>query len=175
MDLNYFQLDKIEDEKIAAVVIVSKYRGKWVFVRNKHKVTYENPGGQREIDEPILETASRELYEETGAVKFEIKPLEIYMAYTHNKYQYGLLCFADIQEIGNIPDSEIAEVIILENLPTDRSPPARPGSGRWRRGASPRRGQGAGRFPPYSNRNASLAGPPFRRTGVGRGSVARSR
>ena len=36
------------------------------------------PGGHREAGEDILETAKRELQEETGAIKFEIKPICVY-------------------------------------------------------------------------------------------------
>ena len=37
------------------------------------------PGGHREAGEDILETAKRELQEETGAIKFEIKPICVYL------------------------------------------------------------------------------------------------
>ena len=59
-------------------VIVSQSNGKWVFCKHKERDTYEVPGGHREPEESILETARRELQEETGAVKFEIKPICVY-------------------------------------------------------------------------------------------------
>ena len=36
------------------------------------------PGGHGEAGEDIFETAKRELQEETGAIKFEIKPICVY-------------------------------------------------------------------------------------------------
>lgn len=41
----------------------------------KTAITLEIPGGKRELNETIQETAVRELFEETGAVKCTCKPL----------------------------------------------------------------------------------------------------
>jgi len=38
-----------------------------VFCKHKDRDTFEFPGGHREKDEKIEETAKRELWEETGA------------------------------------------------------------------------------------------------------------
>lgn len=52
----------------------------------------------------IIETAKRGLQEETGAVKFDIKPLCVYSVTGKNcvnetgEESYGLLCFAEIEE-----------------------------------------------------------------------------
>ena len=47
-------------------------------VNIKKRDTFELAGGHREENETILETASRELREETGAEEFEIKPVCVY-------------------------------------------------------------------------------------------------
>lgn len=59
-------------------VIISQRNGKWVFCKHKERDTYEAPGGHREVGEDILETAKRELQEETGATRFDIKPICVY-------------------------------------------------------------------------------------------------
>ena len=64
--------DDVEDALLRFAVIISKADAKWVFCKHKERDTYEVPGGHRENGESILETAERELHEETGAVDFGI-------------------------------------------------------------------------------------------------------
>ena len=70
--------DVVEDALLRFAVIISKADAKWVFCKHKERDTYEVPGGHRENGESILETAERELHEETGAVDFTIKPVCAY-------------------------------------------------------------------------------------------------
>ena len=70
--------DTVNDELLKFAVIISQSNGKWVFCKHKERDTYEVPGGHREAGEDIFETAKRELQEETGAIKFEIKPICVY-------------------------------------------------------------------------------------------------
>lgn len=65
--------DTVDDSLLKFAVIISQSNGKWVFCKHKERDTYEVPGGHREAGENILEAAKRELQEETGAVKYEIK------------------------------------------------------------------------------------------------------
>ena len=67
--------DSVDDLLLKFTVIISQSNGKWVFCKHKERDTYEVLGGHREAGESILETAKRELQGETGAVKFEIKPI----------------------------------------------------------------------------------------------------
>jgi ADP-ribose pyrophosphatase YjhB (NUDIX family) len=68
----------VDDTLLMFAVIISQSNGKWVMCKHKERDTYEVPGGHREEGEDILETAKRELQEETGAVKFDLKPLCVY-------------------------------------------------------------------------------------------------
>lgn len=70
--------DSIDDSLLKFAVIISQSNGKWVFCKHKERDTFEVPGGHREAGENILETAKRELQEETGAIKFDIKPVCVY-------------------------------------------------------------------------------------------------
>ena len=57
--------DTVDDSLLKFAVIISLSNGKWVFCKHKERDTYEAPGGHREVGEDILETAKRELQEET--------------------------------------------------------------------------------------------------------------
>lgn len=70
--------EDVKDELLRFAVVIAKHDGKWVFCKHKERETLEFPGGHRETGETIAETAKRELMEETGAVKFEIRPICVY-------------------------------------------------------------------------------------------------
>ena len=70
--------DKVNDALLKFAVIIARSNGKWVFCKHKDRNTYEIPGGHREPGEDIMETARRELYEETGALEFTLKPAFVY-------------------------------------------------------------------------------------------------
>ncbi len=115
--------DTIDDSLLKFAVVISKSRGKWVFCKHKERDTYEVPGGHREDGESILDTAKRELCEETGAVDFKIKPVCVYSVTGKNRVNqtgeetYGMLYFADIKEFNQELDSEMERVELLVELP----------------------------------------------------------
>lgn len=112
--------DSVSDELLKFAVIISKTQGKWVFCKHKERDTYEVPGGHREENEDILDTARRELYEETGALKFELKPICVYSVTAEDNFNgqetFGLLCYADIYAFEEKLHSEIEKIIITEKL-----------------------------------------------------------
>ncbi|MDE5963877.1 MAG: NUDIX domain-containing protein [Eubacterium sp.] len=112
--------DSVSDELLKFAVIISKTNGKWVFCKHKERNTYEVPGGHREKNEDIVDTARRELYEETGALRFDLKPICVYSVTTEDNFDgketFGLLCYADIYEFEEKLHSEIEKIIITEKL-----------------------------------------------------------
>ena len=70
--------EETEDSLLKFAVIIARTNGKYVFCKHKSRDTLEVPGGHREAGETILETARRELYEETGAVEYRIEPVCVY-------------------------------------------------------------------------------------------------
>ena len=76
MEVHFY--DSAADEVLKFAVIVSRACGKWVFCKHRDRDTFEVPGGHREDNESIEEAARRELYEETGAVKFSLTPVCVY-------------------------------------------------------------------------------------------------
>jgi 8-oxo-dGTP diphosphatase len=115
--------NNVDDNLLKFAVIISKSEGKWVFCKHKERNTYEIPGGHREEGEEILETAKRELYEETGAVIFDIKPICVYSVtaeYNFNGQEtFGMLYFADIKKFEDELYNEIEKIILTDSLNID--------------------------------------------------------
>lgn len=115
--------DSIDDNLLKFAVIAAKTNGKWVFCKHKNRNTLEMPGGHRENGEDILATAKRELYEETGAIRFEIRPVCVYSVTAPNNFDgnetFGMLYYAEISELENELHCEIEKIVITDNLPTD--------------------------------------------------------
>lgn len=103
--------DSINDSMLKFAVIIARHNGKWVFCKHKERNTWEAPGGHREDGEDILETAKRELYEETGAITFDITPICIYSVTAPDNFDgmetFGKLFFSDIYTFEKELHSEI--------------------------------------------------------------------
>ena len=117
--------DNVSDELLKFAVIISKTNGKWVFCKHKERDTYEVPGGRREVGEAIIDTAQRELREETGAVEFDIKPICVYSVKgktrvneNEDEESFGMLFVANIFSFGEI-NSEIEKILITDTLVKD--------------------------------------------------------
>ena len=114
---NYFSAD-----------IMAIYRGKWVFCMHKQRNTWEHPSGWIENGETPMEAAKRELFEETGAVNFDIEPLcDYYIDAELNGYHYkgnGQVYFAVIHTLGDLPDySEMGKIGLFDSLPDNLTYP----------------------------------------------------
>ncbi len=115
--------DSVDDNLIRFVVIIAKYDDKWILCRHKDRDTYEFPGGHREKNETVLSAAKRELYEETGAFMYEIKPVRIYSVTGKNfvnksgKETFGMLFYADIYKLESELHNEIEQVLFFETPP----------------------------------------------------------
>jgi len=100
------------------VIIGARHLNKWVFIKHKRRKGYELPAGHINNKEDPDKAAERELSEETGASKFEIRCISTYTVLEENKLRAGRLYYADIISIGDHKDmDEIDEVIFSEYLP----------------------------------------------------------
>ena len=115
VEVNFYE--KVEDSLLEFAVIISKSKGKWVFCKHKERDTYEVPGGHREPNEPILETAKRELMEETGYGEGEWKEI---MSVSGNSSTTNNIshCFVakGVKKIGtqHLDSTEDLEVVLLD-------------------------------------------------------------
>lgn len=119
MTVNFYE--EVEDSLLKFAVIISRTNGKYVFCKHKSRDTLEVPGGHREPGESILETARRELYEETGAIDYSMKPVCVYSVISEDEAggteTFGMLYFAKIHSFDKELHSEIEKIVLMEEEP----------------------------------------------------------
>ena len=106
------------------VVVLSRYRGKILLSRHRDRSTWETQGGHIEPGETPMAAARRELYEESGAVDFDIRPIFDYWAGDENGGASGQVFAAEIRTLGPMPRSEMAEVRAFDQVPPNVTYPA---------------------------------------------------
>ena len=124
LKLKYLKSGEYREEDICVSVMAAFHDGKWVFVRDKERTSWELPGGHREKGETPLQTAHRELYEETGATNADIVPVTAFSITTEKGTDYAVLYLAYINAAGPIPESsEVGETREFSRIPADLTYP----------------------------------------------------
>ena len=120
VEVRFYDKEKVNDALLKFAVIIARSNGKWVFCKHKDRSTYEIPGGHREPGEAIIETARRELYEETGALEYSLTPVCVYSVTAPDNFDgqetFGMLYFADIRRFEEELHSEIEKIILTDKL-----------------------------------------------------------
>lgn len=73
------------DIEIEHVLVVLKYKGKWLLTRHPSRGV-EFPGGKKEIAETIYEAAIRETIEETGVTVTNLKKIAEYIVHEKSPF-----------------------------------------------------------------------------------------
>ena len=120
VEVRFYDKEKVNDALLKFAVIIARSNGKWVFCKHKDRSTYEIPGGHREPGEAIIETARRELYEETGALDFSLTPVCVYSVTAPDNFDgqetFGMLYYADIRRFEEELHSEIEKIVLTDEL-----------------------------------------------------------
>ena len=123
MRVDFYPKEEIEDSLLQFAVIAARYQNKWVFCKHKNRTTLELPGGHREENERIGHAARRELYEETGAVVYQMEEVCVYSVSSEEGMDgrttesFGMLYLAEIEAFEPELHHEIEQIFLLEELP----------------------------------------------------------
>lgn len=110
----------INDSNVPSIVVIyAKYNNKIVMCKHKERQTWEIPGGHIEKGETPEKAAQRELYEETGAKKFNLIPVCKYSFEVNGKKVFSMMYESIIKEIDKLPAFEIDEIGFFNELPKD--------------------------------------------------------
>ena len=99
------------------VVIFCRYQDMWLYCRAKDRDVFETAGGHIEQGESSLDAAKRELFEETGAITYDIVPAFDYSVQKAEGFSTGQVFLAHIHELGELQGFEMAEVKLFETIP----------------------------------------------------------
>ena len=123
IEVRFYGIDQVDDAALVYAVICARYQGQWIFCKNKRRL-WEVPGGRREVGETIMETAKRELWEETGAIDFVITPVCVYSVIKDEAEGIpGMLYLAQVAELEPLPETEIEAIDFFDDLPEELSFP----------------------------------------------------
>lgn len=105
------------------VVVCSRYQDKWLLSRHKKRDTWETQGGHIEPGETPMDAAHRELYEESGVKEAVIEPVCDYYGYDSQSHSNGMVFLAQIHHLGKLPESEMKETGLFEEMPENLTYP----------------------------------------------------
>jgi|GEM_PF-320786 len=111
------------------VITFAIYNGKWILCKHKERNTWETSGGHIKQGESPISAARRELYEETGSIKFDIEVICDYWACdepheTKNVgWSNGVVFLATVDTLGELPESEMEKINLFDEMPPNLTYP----------------------------------------------------
>lgn len=102
--------------------MVVKYNGKFVLCYHKKVNKWDCIGGRVEKGESPLSATKRELFDETGAVGFDIVPVRDYKRFLKDGtfYNNNREYFVSVRQFSDLPDgSEMEKIDFFDEIPND--------------------------------------------------------
>lgn len=115
MNIQFYDINDYNKPNV--VVIYAKFNDKIVMCKHKKRETWEIPGGHIEKDEIPEIAAKRELYEETGAIEFDLTPVCKYSFEIDGNKIFSIMYEAEITKMEKLPSFEIKKVNFFEKIP----------------------------------------------------------
>ena len=109
-------------DNITYVRMVVKYNEKFVLCYHRNSKKWDCVGGRVEKCESPLAAAKRELFEETGAVDFDIVPVRDYERFLEDGtfYNNNREYFVNVLKFSDLPDgSEMEKIGFFDKIPDD--------------------------------------------------------
>lgn len=116
-DIRFFIPGNEEPNLFDYAIIAAHYQDNWIWVRHRERDTWELPAGHIETGESPIEAAHRELFEETGAIQYNLMQIVAYEGFFKGKPVRGMLFLAEIFKLGPLPDFEIREISFHQTIP----------------------------------------------------------
>jgi 8-oxo-dGTP diphosphatase len=123
MKVDFHEIGILNEELLGFVTIAARYKELWIFVKHKERETWEIPGGHIEVGENAMEAARREIFEESGAIEFDIYPICDYSVTKESKVTYGRVFIGEVGKLNALPDFEIGEVRLFDDVPDNLTYP----------------------------------------------------
>lgn len=107
----------VPDCDVSFVVMLVRENGRLLVCHHQGRGEWELPGGRRERGETPFEAAARELWEETGALEFELAFLGWYGVRGPEGQTFGAAYSGVVSSRGDLPPYEIASVCPVDQVP----------------------------------------------------------
>lgn len=118
IEVTQYDATQVPERAFEYVVVIPRMNGKWLVSRHAKRDSWEFAGGRIEPGETAWEAALRELYEETGALRSELYPVAAYSVRRDGGPEsFGMLYRAEVKELGGLPDYEMAETKLVDDIP----------------------------------------------------------
>jgi 8-oxo-dGTP diphosphatase len=109
-------------DNIKYVWMITKHNGKFVLCWHRKSQKWDHVGGHVEEGENPLAAAKRELFEETGAVDFDIFPVFDHAAFRKDGtfINNGRTYFVNVREFSDLPNgSEMGKIGFFDEMPEE--------------------------------------------------------
>lgn len=116
-EIRFFNPQEEEVHEYTFSIILARYKQSWIWVRHRDRQTWELPAGHIEPGESAMDAGHRELFEETGAIVYQLEPMVAYEGVLNGEKVFGQIFLANIEELGPLPEFEIAEIRLLDIAP----------------------------------------------------------